>query len=254
MHVRGPCGGRCRRTHPGRGRTLARLLRGAAPPRAHRRRGAGRAAAGGRLRHPDPGGDGHGQDDRASRAAHGAGALQKKQGVRSNRAVLSTFTNHLARQIREDDAPKVNAALEKLGYPSSPSLSAVGRRQFIDPDRVDRAVRESRDRRDGPDLRSLEQMAGFENVRRGGRPPDVHPRGLHHGRLVPDATQRQVGVRRVHGPEAGGRASGSGAHQPRDGPDGLPLPRRGAGHRGRRLDRRFRRGGHAAGGREEPGG
>ena len=89
-------------------------------------------------------------------------ALQKKQGVRSNRAVLSTFTNHLARQIREDDAPKVNAALEKLGYPVLTVAPRVGRRQFIDPDRVDRAVRESRDRRDGPDLRSLEQMAGFE--------------------------------------------------------------------------------------------
>ena len=92
-------------------------------------------------------------------------ALQKKQGVRSNRAVLSTFTNHLARQIREDDAPKVNAALERLGYPILSVAPRVGRRQFIDPDRVDRAVRESRDRRDGADPRSLDSLeliAGFE--------------------------------------------------------------------------------------------
>ena len=92
-------------------------------------------------------------------------ALQKKQGVRSNRAVLSTFTNHLTRQIREDDAPKVNAALETLGYPILSVAPRVGRRQFIDPDRVDRAVRESRDRRDGADPRSLDSLeliAGFE--------------------------------------------------------------------------------------------
>ena len=97
-------------------------------------------------------------------------ALQKKQGVRSNRAVLSTFTNHLARQIREDDAPKVNAALAALGYPILSVAPRVGRRQFIDPDRVDRAVRESRDRRDGDrrtgadprSLDSLELIAGFE--------------------------------------------------------------------------------------------
>ena len=97
-------------------------------------------------------------------------ALQKKQGVRSNRAVLSTFTNHLARQIREDDAPKVNAALAALGYPILSVAPRVGRRQFIDPDRVDRAVRESRDRRIGDrrtgadprSLDSLELIAGFE--------------------------------------------------------------------------------------------
>ena len=97
-------------------------------------------------------------------------ALQKKQGVRSNRAVLSTFTNHLARQIREDDAPKVNKALAALGYPILSVAPRVGRRQFIDPDRVERAVRESRDRRtgdrrDGADPRSLDSLeliAGFE--------------------------------------------------------------------------------------------
>ena len=33
-------------------------------------------------------------------------ALQKRQGVRSNRATLSTFTNHLSCQILEDDAPR----------------------------------------------------------------------------------------------------------------------------------------------------
>ena len=89
-------------------------------------------------------------------------ALQKRQGVRSNRATLSTFTNHLTRQILEDDAPKVNRALEALGYPVLSVSARVGRRQFIDADRVGRAVQEARDRRADLDARSLEPLAGFE--------------------------------------------------------------------------------------------
>ena len=56
-------------------------------------------------------------------------ALQKRQGVRSNRATLSTFTNHLTRQILEDDAPRVNDALEALGYPVLSVATRVGRRR-----------------------------------------------------------------------------------------------------------------------------
>ena len=89
-------------------------------------------------------------------------ALQKRQGVRSNRATLSTFTNHLTRQILEDDAPRVNDALEALGYPALSVATRVGRRQFIDPDRVERAAQDLRDRGGDRDARSLEQLAGFE--------------------------------------------------------------------------------------------
>ena len=89
-------------------------------------------------------------------------ALQKRQGVRSNRATLSTFTNHLTRQILEDDAPKVNDALKALGYPVLSVATRVGRRQFIDPDRVERAAQDLRDRGGDRDARSLEQIAGFE--------------------------------------------------------------------------------------------
>ena len=88
--------------------------------------------------------------------------LQKRQGVRSHRATLSTFTNHLTRQILEDDAPKVNEALEALGYPVLSVATRVGRRQFIDPDRVERAAQDLRDRGGDRDARSLEQLAGFE--------------------------------------------------------------------------------------------
>ena len=89
-------------------------------------------------------------------------ALQKRQGVRSNRATLSTFTNHLTRQILADDAPRVNDALEALGYPVLSVATRVGRRQFIDPDRVERAAEGLRDRGDDRDARRLEQLAGFE--------------------------------------------------------------------------------------------
>ena len=89
-------------------------------------------------------------------------ALQKRQGVRLNRATLSTFTNHLTRQILEDDAPEVNKALDALGYPVISVATRVGRRQFIDHDRVGKAVQDLRDRRGGPDTHSLEPLAGFE--------------------------------------------------------------------------------------------
>ena len=181
-------------------------------------------------------------------------ALQKKQGVRSNRAVLSTFTNHLARQIREDDAPKVNAALEKLGYPVLTVAPRVGRRQFIDPDRVDRAVRESRDRRDGPDLRSLEPMAGFETFAEAEDHQMFIPAGFTTDDLCLTPRSGKPASAAFMARKQAAAEADLVLTNPRAGPDGLPLPRRGAGHRGRRLDRRLRRGGHAAGGREEPGG
>ena len=89
-------------------------------------------------------------------------ALQKKQGVASHRATLSTFTNYLTRQILDDDAPMVNEALKALGYPVIAVAARVGRRQFIDHDRVGRAVQELRDRRDRSDASALERLSGFE--------------------------------------------------------------------------------------------
>lgn len=86
----------------------------------------------------------------------GLAALQKHRGVGADRATLSTFTNYLARQILDDDAPKVNAALQALGYPTVSIAPRVGRRQFIDHDRVERAVREARD------ANALEALAAFD--------------------------------------------------------------------------------------------
>ena len=87
--------------------------------------------------------------------------LQKRQGVRSHRATLSTYTNQLTRQILEDDAPRVSRALESLGYPAVSVATRAGRRQFIDPDRVERALARLGDRHDGPDGRSLESLGVF---------------------------------------------------------------------------------------------
>ena len=87
--------------------------------------------------------------------------LQKRQGVRSHRATLSTYTNQLTRQILEDDAPRVSRALESLGYPAVSVATRAGRRQFIDPDRVERSLARLDDRRDGPDGRSLESLGAF---------------------------------------------------------------------------------------------
>ena len=55
-------------------------------------------------------------------------ALQRRQGVRAHRATFSTFSNHLARQILDEDAPRVSRALEALGHlsPSSPSRRGPG--------------------------------------------------------------------------------------------------------------------------------
>ena len=86
----------------------------------------------------------------------GLAALQKHRGVGADRATLSTFTNYLARQILDDDAPKVNAALQALGYPTVSIAARVGRRQFIDRDRIERAVREARD------APALEALAAFD--------------------------------------------------------------------------------------------
>ena len=83
---------------------------------------------------------------------------QKRQGVRSHRATPSTYTKQLTRQILEDDAPRVSRALESLGYPPVSVATRAGRRQFIDPDRVQRSLARLGDRRDGPDGRSLESL------------------------------------------------------------------------------------------------
>lgn len=91
-------------------------------------------------------------------------ALQKKQGIQSNRAVLSTFSNYLTRQILDEDAPKVNRALEALGYSTLTVATRVGRRQFIDHDRVDVAIKELQTRRNDQNssaFRSLEQLCKF---------------------------------------------------------------------------------------------
>ena len=86
----------------------------------------------------------------------GLAALQKHRGVGAERATLSTFTNYLARQILDDDAPKVNAALQALGYPPVSIAARVGLRQFIDHGRVERAAREARD------ANALEALAAFD--------------------------------------------------------------------------------------------
>lgn len=91
-------------------------------------------------------------------------ALQKKQEVQSNRAALSTFSNHLTRQILEEDAPKVSNALEALGYSTLRVATRVGRRQFIDRDRVDGAIKELQtqpNNQDSSAFRSLEQLCKF---------------------------------------------------------------------------------------------
>ena len=88
-------------------------------------------------------------------------ALQKRQGVRAHRATLSTFTNHLARQILEDDAPRVNRALEALGFPALLVATRAGRRQFIDADRVERARARLPDRGRNPTGRVLADLGAF---------------------------------------------------------------------------------------------
>ena len=88
-------------------------------------------------------------------------ALQKRQGVRAHRATLSTSTNHLARQILDDDAPRVSRALEALGYLPVAVATRAGRRQFIDHDRVDRARERLGDGPTGSALDALHAFATF---------------------------------------------------------------------------------------------
>ena len=89
-------------------------------------------------------------------------ALQKRQGVRAHRAALSTFTNHLARQLLDDDAPRVARALVALGLPAVSVATRAGRRQFIDRERVERAIARLGAPREGPDRRALEALAAFD--------------------------------------------------------------------------------------------
>ena len=87
--------------------------------------------------------------------------LQKRQGVTAHRATLSTFTNHLARQILDDDAPRVSRALESLGYPEVSVATRAGRRLFIDHDRVERALERLGDGPGSAHARTLEALLGF---------------------------------------------------------------------------------------------
>ena len=89
-------------------------------------------------------------------------ALQKRQGVRAHRAALSTFTNHLARQILDDDAPRIARALEALRLPAITVAARAGRGQFIDPDRTERAIERLGCRHRDPEGRTLEALAAFD--------------------------------------------------------------------------------------------
>ena len=89
-------------------------------------------------------------------------ALQKRQGVRAERAALSTFTNHLARQLLDDDAPRIGRALQSLGLPAVSVATRAGRRQFIDPERVERAMDRPGRHREGPDRCALGALSVFD--------------------------------------------------------------------------------------------
>ena len=89
-------------------------------------------------------------------------ALQKRQGVRAERAALSTFSNHLARQLLEDDAPRITRALRALGFPAVSVATRVGRRQFIDHERVERAIDRTEPHLVGPDRDALEALGAFD--------------------------------------------------------------------------------------------
>ena len=88
-------------------------------------------------------------------------ALQRRQGVRAHRATFSTFSNHLTRQILDEDAPRVSRALEALGYRPISVATRAGRRQFIDHDRVDRARERLGDGPTGSALDALHAFATF---------------------------------------------------------------------------------------------
>ena len=89
-------------------------------------------------------------------------ALQRRQGVHAQRAVLSTFTNHLARQILDDDAPRIARALAALGLPAITVAARAGRGQFIDPDRIERAIERLGCGHRDPQRRALESLAAFD--------------------------------------------------------------------------------------------
>ena len=89
-------------------------------------------------------------------------ALQKRQGVRAHRAALSTFTNHLARQILDDDAPRIARALEALRLPAVTVAARAGRGQFIDSDRIERAIERLGCLHRDPEGRTLEVLAAFD--------------------------------------------------------------------------------------------
>ena len=102
-------------------------------------------------------------------------ALQHRQGVRANRALLSTWTNHLTRQIEGDDAPRVSRALEALGYPRVSVAARAGRTQFVDHERVERALERLAGDRGAGDATALEALLRF--------PTFVEAE--HHGVFVP---------------------------------------------------------------------
>ena len=107
-------------------------------------------------------------------------ALQRRQGVRAHRATFSTCTNHLARQILDDDAPRVSRALEALGYLPVCVATRAGRRQFIDHDRVDRAREPLGDGPTGSALDALHAFATFAEAEDHGVfvPPGLSPDAL----------------------------------------------------------------------------
>ena len=94
-------------------------------------------------------------------------ALQKRQGVRAQPATVSTFTNHLARQLLDDDAPRVSRALEALGLAPVSVATRAGRRQFIDHERVERALARLGERRESQEGRALEALGGFDTFAEG---------------------------------------------------------------------------------------
>ena len=74
----------------------------------------------------------------------------------------STATNHLTRQILDGDAPRVNRALAALGCPLVAVAARAGRRQYIDRDRVERALIRLRGAPDGPERRALGALFAFD--------------------------------------------------------------------------------------------
>ena len=80
---------------------------------------------------------------------------------------MSTFTNHLARQLLDDDAPRVSRALEALGLAPVSVATRAGRRQFIDHERVERALARLGERRESQEGRALVALGGFDTFAEG---------------------------------------------------------------------------------------